>query len=40
MAILAPHAGTLCSGVATVMRERPALALGLLSMLLGGVLAA
>jgi hypothetical protein len=40
MAILAPHAGTLGSGVATVMRERPVLTLGLLSVLLGGVLAA
>jgi hypothetical protein len=40
MAILAPCAGMLCSGVATAMRERPALAIGLLAALLGAVLAA
>jgi hypothetical protein len=40
MAILARRAETFCSGVATAMRERPALAFGLLSVLLGAVLAA
>jgi hypothetical protein len=39
MAILARRAGMLCSGGASVMQERPALAFGLLTVLLGAVLA-
>jgi hypothetical protein len=40
MAILTRRAGMLCSGGSSVMRQRPALAFGLLSVLLGAALAA
>ena len=39
MTILAQGVGTLNSGVSTVMQERPSLVIGLLTVLLGAVLA-
>jgi type IV secretory pathway TrbD component len=38
MTILAQRAGTLCGDLATIMQERPALAFGLLTVLLGAAL--